>query len=218
MLVSISALILTTWSSAIAQDSDPPSKIEVGAQFTTLSVGPSLNSEIIPASFFSALGQSREAGFGGRFTVNLGKYVAADSEVNFFPRNEIGGGYMTQGLFGVKAGRRFKKIGVFVKARPGFASFSEVTTEEGIDTIGTPPLQFNVPHFELRRRTFFAMDVGGVIEIYPSHRVFARVDLGDTIIRYGKGLFFDSDENTPPWPEHTRHVFQFSAGIGIRFK
>jgi hypothetical protein len=200
-----------------AQELDQQSKIEVGAEFSTLTVGPSRPRDAI-APEFTALRHRREPGFGGRFTFNLNRHLAVEDEVNFFPRNDLTGGSVIQELVGIKAGRRFKRIGVFGKARPGFLSFSDVTTEEGVDTVGQPPLQFTVPHFEVRRRNFFAMDVGAVLEIYHSRRIFTRVDFGDTIVRYGKGLFFDSDERTPQSPAQTRHAFQFSAGIGFRFR
>ena len=32
---------------------------------------------------------------------------------------------------------------------------------------------------------YFSMDVGGVVEFYPSRRIVTRLDIGDTIIRYG---------------------------------
>ena len=45
-----------------------------------------------------------------------------------------------------------------------------------------------------------------------------QVDFGDTIIGYGRGLFYDSDENTPEVLGQVRHAFQFSAGVGFRFR
>jgi len=56
----------------------------------------------------------------------------------------------------------------------------------------------------LSGETRFALDLGGVIEFYPSRRFVLRVDLGDTVIRNSQ-------------PGRTSHNFQFGAGIGIRF-
>lgn len=216
VLIVIS-LLLWSQPAVQAQDSDRFSKIEVGAQFSSLAVGPTLPRNAI-APEFTALSSSREPGVGGRFSLNVTSHLAFDSEVNFFPRNEPLGGSLVQALFGVKGGKRFKKFGLFAKARPGVASFNDITTEDGIDTVGQPPLQFNVPHFDVRRRNFFSMDVGGVVELYHSRRIFTRIDFGDTIIRYGRGLFFDFDENTARSPGQTRHVIQFSAGISFRIR
>lgn len=209
-------LVLSDCPEPRAQDLSKPSRIELGVQFTTLTLGPNRSSGIAPE--FSALKISpSEPGFGGRLTLNLKKNLALESEVNFFPRQLGEGQHALQAQFGVKAGHRFKRFGIFAKARPGFVSFSNLATEEGTQTVGLPPLQFTVARIVSKRRYFFAMDVGGVAEFYLSRRILARVDAGDTIIRYGKGLLYDLDENTPQSPGQTKHNFQFTAGIGFRF-
>ena len=216
-LIGVAAFVLVFWCGlqARAQDLNKPSKIELGVEFTTLTVGPPSSSFHLD---FAALPSSHsEPGIGGRFTLNLTKHLALESEGNFFPRRLSNGGHALQAQFGVKAGHRFKRIGIFAKARPGFVSFSNVATEEGTQTVGLPPLQFTVARIVPKRRYFFAMDIGGVAEFYLSRRIFARVDGGDTIIRYGKGLFYDLDENTPQSPALTKHNFQFTAGVGFRF-
>ena len=124
----------------------------------------------------------------------------------------------------MKAGKRFRKFGVFGKARPGFASFSG--GEFDIVLLGTPPGSFPVFAINRSRANNFAFDVGGVVELYHSRRIFTRFDGGDTIIRYSERGFnsfsFDPMTGTvTPFrvtePGDTRHNFQFSAGIGIRF-
>ena len=131
-------------------------------------------------------------GAGGRFTYNLNDYIAVDNEVNFFLPDE-GPPYATQGLFGIKAGKRTKHVGVFAKARPGFQT------------------NFVVNDRELAR---FALDVGGVAEVYPNRHVVLRFDAGDVIIPFGNnvvgsGLFAQRLGTT--------HNFQYSLGVGIRF-
>lgn len=218
-LVSIvSAFILLNPAAVRAQDSAKPAQIEVGVHFSNLALGPADRGEIILASQFVALNQSRESGIGGLFTANVTRHLALEGEINFFPRNEPTAGTLIQGLFGAKIGRRFKRFGIFGKARPGIASFNDVTTEDGVATIGQPPLQFTVPTFVARRRNFFSMDIGAVVELYHSPRVFTRIDVGDTIIGYGRGLFYDLEENNQQVPGRARHAFQFSAGVGFRFR
>ncbi len=216
-LIGVAAFVLVFWCGlqAPAQDLNKPSKLELGVQFSTLTLGPPSSSFRleIPALPFS----HSEPGVGGRFTLNLTKHLALDSEVDFFPRQLSLGGHALQAQFGVKTGHRFKRIGIFAKARPGFVSFSKFATEEGTESVGLPPFQFTVARIVPRRRYFFSMDIGGVAEFYLSHRIFARVDGGDTIIRYGKGLFYDFDETTPRSPALTKHNFQFTAGVGFRF-
>src|SRR5205085_1184479 len=62
----------------------------------------------------------------------------------------------------------------------------------------------------------FALDAGGVLELYPSSRAIVRFDAGDTVIRLrhtaAGGLL-----TLPPIAGDTTHNFQFSVGFGYRF-
>jgi hypothetical protein len=57
-------------------------------------------------------------------------------------------------------------------------------------------------------RTAFALDLGGVVEFYPSRRVVMRFDLGDTVVNF-RGNFAGRSLTT--------HNLQFNAGVGYRF-
>ncbi|HEV2861954.1 MAG TPA: outer membrane beta-barrel protein [Pyrinomonadaceae bacterium] len=202
--------VLALSVAALGQATDAP-KVEVGVQFTSLSVN--------PPDFFT--GTEHRPGFGGRLTYNINDHVAVEGEGNFFPTRGIStfatGGSAAQGQFGVKAGKRWEKFGVFAKARPGFVSFSRTLRLAGTETIIFEGESFVVPHYERDRRTSFSTDLGGVFELYASRRIMARFDIGDTIIRHGErqSLFLGS---TPVnIPREYRHNFQFSAGVGFRF-
>ena len=113
---------------ARAQAKDAP-KVELGVQFTSLTLSESFNSPTEP-------------GFGGRVTYNVTDNVALEAQFDFFPTNERFRGYRTggriaQGLFGVKAGKRYEKFGIFGKVRPGFTSFS--AGREEVIVLSTPP-------------------------------------------------------------------------------
>ena len=124
----------------------------------------------------------------------------------------------------MKAGKRFEKFGVFGKARPGFVRFKRgnyVFGSGGCPTVFPPPLACLQPV----ARTNFAVDLGGVIEFYPTKHTIIRFDAGDTIVRVpvqNLALFFPPP---PPaflfvvFPESTqiRHNFQGSVGFGFRF-
>ncbi len=80
--------------------------------------------------------------------------------------------------------------------------------------------------FQQNRATYFAADLGAVLEFYPSKRIVTRFEAGDTLIKYGRrnGNFFGFDPatgNTTLIPfttrSETRHNFQFVAGVGWRF-
>jgi hypothetical protein len=214
MMVVLTVLLS---GAAQAQEPDVPSKIEVGVQFSSISYGKPPSSGGLDV----AVGRgSTEAGFGGRFTFNFNKNIALEAEGNFFPRENFNdafrGGRLLQGQFGLKAGKRFGKFGIFVKARPGLASFSKVLTQVGTSTVDINGQPVTFPIFGYRRKTYFSMDLGGVLEFYPSRKVLTRIDVGDTIIRYGNGTFFPNGLTLVP-ASRTSHNFQVSAGIGFRF-
>jgi hypothetical protein len=189
---------------AHAQEEAP--KYEVGAQFSSIDVDDNPND-------FSALcndcDQFVYRGVGGRFTYNLNDSLAVETEVNFFlDRNERYtsrrvGGRPVQALFGVKAGRRFRRVGLFGKARPGVISFGD-TLSYGL----------GISSGLLMRRTHFNLDLGGVFEVYPARGVVLRFDAGDTLIRYGAENLAGAVSG---FEDETRHNFQFSTGVGFRF-
>lgn len=217
---------------------DESLKVEVGGQVSVLSAsnGRASVTRVLPCLIppcpvvtSTSEGQKAEPGFGARIGYNFTENFALEAEGNFFPRErEFGGGRKSQALFGVKAGKRFEQVGVFVKARPGFVHFSQGELREPRDfaciTIFPPPRAC----FEAKGRTDFAFDVGGVFEYYPSRRTLIRFDAGDTIIRMGEHrvpIVINSDpvSGAPlrvvvvPAPSDTTHNFQGSIGFGFRF-
>jgi hypothetical protein len=185
---------------------DDPLRYEVGVHFSALTLTPSD-------------AYRTEVGFGGRVTFNLNRNVALEAETTLFPNSGQSGelrasGNAVEGLFGVKAGKRWQKFGVFAKARPGLISFSQ-----GRLVADPTSVSGGFFGFHQERATHFATDVGGVIELYVSRRIMTRFDVGDTIIRYGSQTF--SNAFPPPAtftiPDNTRHNLQVNAGIGFRF-
>jgi len=206
---------------AQAQAEDAP-RFEVGAQFSSLTI----NEPPFSDNFRT------EPGFGGRFTVNLTDYLAAEAQVDFYPNDNepfgtaYTGGRTTTGFFGAKVGKRYERFGIYGKVRPGFVRFGRTLSGFTGGTI-TPPDSFPFFQPEFRARTEFATDVGGVLEFYPTRRIVTRFDIGDTIIRYqDRTVGFPTFAPGPPpiaairfqtLPGETQHNFQFSAGIGFRF-
>ena len=197
---------------ALAQSEELP-KFEVAGEFTTLE----------REGFFQ---RRTEPGFGGRFTYNLNKTFAIEGAGYFFPKSCFqcrSAGNITEGLAGVKVGKRFEKWGVFAKARPGVISFSKGTFDVVPPFIGFPSIPIQL---EFHRLTTFAMDVGGVVEFYPSKRIVTRFDFGDTIVHFKRRnlntIAFDpvTQAITPsiiPLPSRTLHNFQFMTSVGFRF-
>lgn len=200
--VLFAACSLFVISSARAQDKLPD--FEAGPVFSYLR---------IPSS--PPVTQQNQDEVGLRFSYNLKRIVALDAEIDLSPSttpnsgSSFQGGRLSQGLFGVKSGRRWSKVGVFGKFRPGFVSSSRVIT--GYSSQPTPA----TPQFG--RRTDPAFDIGGVVEFYLSPRILLRYDAGDTIIHYNQLTL-----HLPPGQSAVvfgvvRNNFQFSTGLSFRF-
>src|SRR5262245_29994837 len=117
---------------------------EIGGGFTTL-----------------VISNDTRAGFGFRGVGNLSRSLALEGEFNWSLGNSlfrVEGGHMLEGLFGVKAGHRGKRAGIFAKARPGFIAFTDLGVGYG------------------------ALDLGGVVEFYPATHWLIRGDIGDTMV------------------------------------
>jgi opacity protein-like surface antigen len=150
-------------------------------------------------------------GLGGRFGYNFNKNIALDTEFSFFPETHLGNrqfGQKTQALVGVKAGTRTRHVGVFAKARPGVMFIGEVTS--GFDCTGTSFGRTCRPS-----HNNFALDAGGVLELYPSARTIVRLDAGDTVVRIRNATA--GVIGNPVTTSDTTHNFQFSVGFGYRF-
>jgi hypothetical protein len=219
---------------AKAQDSQ---KFEVGGQFSLLRVSSlsgtttSIQCVAVPCSLPPTFTRNRrtEPGFGGRLGYNISRRITLEAEGNLFPRDRgFEGGRKSQGLFGVKAGQHFEKVGLFAKARPGFMRFSNGDLRSRSDTICPAIFPPPVGCFEATARTFFAVDVGGVVEVYPSKRTIVRFDAGDTIVKLGErnvvavvspppGVLAPTRLVVVRAPSETTHNLQGSVGVGFRF-
>ncbi len=151
------------------------------------------------------------AGFGGRLVYRAFPLVDLETEINFSPGNSATSGNHLQALFGVKAGKRWEKAGVFLKARPGFIHFSR-------DPFGVGKPGSSVFLHEWANSTEPNMDVGAVMEYYTARGLTVRFDLGDSIIRYARRTVRTSEFlPTVEAGGFTTHNWQGSFGIGFRF-
>ena len=183
LLIAASSMLLLCFSCLVSQ-----------AQNKTVSDDEKVPTYEVGGQIFSF--RSKDLGFGwgagSRFTYNLNNHIALESEVNFFLPDE-GPPYATQGLFGIKAGTRIKRVGIFAKVRPGFQTDFVVNQRE---------------------QARFALDVGAVAEFYPNRHVVLRVDAGDVIIPFGKNVV---GYGSFAQRLGTTHNFQLNLGVGIRF-
>lgn len=189
-------------------------KFEVGGQF----VGLSAHSTRFPGG--SAPGIINDIddfvlGGGLRAGYRIAKNIAVEAEVNVFQRpptdDPATRGKWSQGFFGLKVGKQLGNIGVFGKLRPGFAKFDGITS-----AVRLPDGSTNIRL--IQDNTFFALDIGGGIELYPSQRTIVRLDAGDAIIRYTGRPENGFDPISNPGPRtYYGHNVQFSVGFAVRF-
>lgn len=196
LLVS-SALLLFIACTACAQTQIAEHGFEIGGHYTAIRL----------KTFDATVN-----GLGARLGYNFNRRFALDAEANFFPETHLGNeqvGQKTQAFIGVKAGARSKYVGVFAKARPGVMFIGELTSgfncRRGVGFTSCRPQHNN-----------FALDVGGIVEFYPSTRTIVRLDAGDTIIRERQTTlsFFG---RPPLTTTDTTHNFQVSVGFSYRF-
>jgi hypothetical protein len=192
--VMAALLLMAPAPNAQAQSKSETPKVEVGVNYTLLRTN---GAGIIPSS--------SDSGVGGRVTYNLADSLSLEGEYTVFPQDgrinlanlSSTNSHKSQGLFGVKYGMRSEKFGIFGKLRPGFVRFSEGDLLLG--GVGLPSSKTN-----------FALDVGGVFEIYLLRSVALRFDLGDTIIRY-------PDNPAAGIGSFTTSNLQVGTGVAFRF-
>jgi hypothetical protein len=161
----------------------------------------SKESKIEVGAQFTALGggpgylfdNRTSVGGGVRLTFNFTRYLALEGELNYLSDTGFNNSERYQGQFGIKTGLRFDRFGVFGKARPGFI------------------------HGDFRDNTNFSMDIGGVLEFYPSRRMIVRFDVGDTIVNREAPYLFTGGFFVVPRGNYATHNLQLGAGVGFRF-
>jgi len=206
LLIIATLACLAAAAPALAQSDQ---RFEVGGQVSALRLSD------FPAT---------NAGLGGRFSFDLARWIAVESEFSWFPHDdvtvrsnstpELGTSYLrrrAEAFFGPKMGLKTQRFGFFGKVRPGFAHLSD----QGVECEGDVcALMTGLPISLLARpvyRTEFALDVGGVVEFYPSPRTILRFDMGDTLIKH-------RSQAPPCWGTTcTSNNFSSRFGVGVRF-
>jgi hypothetical protein len=176
-------------------------RLEVGGQLATLTLSDS---------------DTTNAGFGGRVSYDLTNWLAAEAEMNLFGSDSFEtraaafpdfrltyNRRRVDGFFGPKVGWRGERFGLFGKVRPGFARLSD----KGLRCEGEPCTRMLLARPLYRSE--FALDVGAVVEFYPTARTVTRVDLGSTMIRHRS--------SAPPCRDCSSSNFASRVGVGVRF-
>jgi hypothetical protein len=158
-------------------------------------------------------------GITGRYTLNFRPELALETSFTFYPPHLSPvagqGGRSLSWFAGPKAGIRRNTWGLFGKAMPGFRHFTSVP-DFRIES--TSPLQVSSV---TEGRTHFALELGGVLELYPTSKWIIRTDVTEVLTRFG-------DDMRPPiviptgiavfgyTPGEIHPSISISAGIGYR--
>jgi len=156
-----------------------------------------------------------EPGFGGYASYRFYGVFYLDGDLLYFPRRPDfsgphDGGTILQGLVGLKSGIRRNHFGFFGKVRPGFHSYSQALTSITTSSGSTPVFGYG-------RSTNFALDLGGIIELYPSERSTLRIELGDTHLYFGTRNVNVDGSVQPVGGGKMQHSIQVVFGYGWRF-
>ena len=163
----------------------------------------------------STNGVRTDLGLGGFASYRLWGVFYFDSDVLFFPQDHgtggpHDGGEIVQGLFGAKGGIRRNQYGFFGKVRPGFNSYSAAVTSLSDHSS-------DAPFYTYGRSTNFVLDLGGIVEFYPSERSTLRLEAGDTHIFYGDRSVAVNGVPMSYSGGELRHSIEFIVGYGWRF-
>ena len=191
-LICIFVLLLGLAALARAQDS--PGRFEAGPSFTAIKSD---------GAGGGPFGPGIEGG------VNFGRHFALDGTLNWLPERFglVSGGRVVQGLIGAKVGTRFQHFGFFAKVRPGF-----ITSGSALRSSNFDPNTFVFTQ-RFARLTERALDLGGIIEYYPTKHWSLRYDAGDTMLFEELPTF----NNPPDSGTYRSNHFQFSTSVRYRF-
>jgi hypothetical protein len=161
---------------------------------------------------FEGLGEV-PGGLGVRCLYNLNENLAFDGEVDYFPnskrrgrspfpgiRSEITSPHgETEALLGLKMGLRWGGFGLFAKARPGIVRLTDYQTRWLTDP----------------QKTRAALDLGGILELYPASRLVIRFDLGGLFVPLGD-RYVSPVAPAPTVPVEAWNL-QGGVGLAVRF-
>lgn len=149
------------------------------------------------------------AGLGGRVSRRMSRYLDAEGELVVHPNAGVSG-HRVQAMFGARAGVRFKRVGLFAKARPGVIWFSK-------DPFGVGRAGPTIAQTQWAHSLDASADLGGVFEYYTPRGLIVRFDLADTIVRYGARAIVTQRDPPRPVGGFVTHNRQWTLGVGMRF-
>lgn len=155
-----------------------------------------------------------DIGVGGRLAWRPAMILGVEAEATFYPSDVPDrvpvSRRRTEALFGVTIGPAIGPVRPFARVRPGVLHVAEAPRPIACIAIFPPPVNCLLA----AGHTLMAVDVGGGIELGARGGAFARVDLGDRLVRYpGPALSGGRPRDGRFWT----HDLRVALGAGIRF-
>jgi len=206
------ALFLTLLFASFAALAQETPRFEAGGNFVALRAGGT-------GSF----------GPGATGVYNFKRYLSLEGSINWLPNglgfSSIGNNSSTlEGLFGVKAGYRAEKFGIFGKFRPGLIHQSNAIRGENLVLIPNALGGLAITSIDrITGLTERAIDFGQVVEYYPSRHWAFRYDIGDLVVFNepitisGAGIGTIIPSSLTRTGTVATNNFQFSTGVHYRF-
>jgi hypothetical protein len=184
LLITVSLLLAFTLP-AQAEDSSSPAnsvhpsdtglrRFELGIQTADVRTGCIGSAESCPLPSF---------GLGAGGAMNLNQHFSLDANFLITPQSALYitdtfGGHASELLLGARAEVRARHYGFFLKAQPGYFSWSHLITGVVFPTPSTFVFSYG-------RRTYFATDAGAGFEYSPSARIHLRGEVTDLVLHEG---------------------------------
>ncbi len=157
-----------------------------------------------------------DTGYGGRLSWNPIALIGLEGEVTFYPGDypdpvAFSAG-RTEYFFGVTIGPKIGPVRPFLRARVGGLDLQAAPRPFACLAIYPPQLSCSLAAGE----TLTAYDIGGGLEVFPSGRLFLRVDVGDRILKY-PGPATRPHGGMMTTDGFYGNEFRIAAGAGLRF-
>ena len=160
--------------------------------------------------------EKSDIGVGARAGWRPSPLLGIEGEVSVFPSDfpeslSAISGTRVEALFGATFGPRIGRARLFGRVRPGVLRFGEAPGPIACILIFPPPLSCQLA----AGKTLFALDVGAGVELDLTSRSFARLDVGDRLVRYPDPSF--RPDGTVADDGFYGHDLRVAIGGGVRF-
>jgi hypothetical protein len=158
--------------------------------------------------------EETEMGLGARLSYRLSTWLAADAEVNLFPK-DVGSpafsGSRLEGLAGVRGGPRLGRTGGYLAVRAGAVRFSPAPEPFPCILIFPPPLNCALA----AGKTLPTVQATAGFEAFLREKLVVRVEAGDQLLRYPGPAFTRDREifEDALWS----HNLKGTVSVGVQF-